>query len=57
MSFATPAAVIPLPRKPKPSALLRWDIYRTAAKAKWISTVEVVDANSAIKLSAKEFNV
>jgi hypothetical protein len=37
--------------------MLRWDIYRTAAKAKWIGTVEAVDADAAIKDAAKEFNV
>jgi hypothetical protein len=25
--------------------MLRWDIYRAAAKAKWIGTVEAVDAD------------
>jgi len=33
---------------------LRWDIYRAAAKAKWIGTVET---DAAIKEAAKEFNI
>jgi hypothetical protein len=37
--------------------MLRWDIYRAAAKAKWIGTVEAVDADAAIKDAAKEFNI
>jgi hypothetical protein len=36
---------------------LRWDIYRAAAKAKWIGTVEADDADAAVKLAAKEYNV
>jgi hypothetical protein len=35
--------------------MLRWDIYRAAAK--WIGTVEAVDADAAIKDAAKEFNI
>jgi hypothetical protein len=37
--------------------VLRWDIYRVAAKAKWIGTVEAVEADAAIKDAAKEFNI
>jgi hypothetical protein len=37
--------------------MLRWDIYRAAAKANWIGTVEAVDADAAIKDAAKEFNI
>ena len=36
---------------------MRWDIYRAAAKARWIGTVEAADADAAIKLAAKEYNV
>ena len=43
------------PRPPQP--VLRWDIYRVAAKAKWIGTVEAVEADAAIKDAAKEFNI
>ena len=44
--------------RPKPQTRpMRWDIYRAAAKAKWIGTVEAVDADAAIKDAAKEFNV
>ena len=49
-------AVTPFkPRPPQPT--LRWDIYRAAAKAKWIGTVEANDADTAIKNAAKEFNI
>ena len=34
--------------------MLRWDVYRAAAKAKWIGTV---DADAAINDAAKEFNI
>jgi hypothetical protein len=37
--------------------ILRWDIYRAAAKAKWIGTVEAADADAAIKEAAKQFDV
>jgi hypothetical protein len=44
-------AVTPLkPRPPQP--LLRWDIYRAAAKAKWLGTVEAVDEEEAIERGA-----
>ena len=36
---------------------MRWDIYRAAAKAKWIGTVEAADADAAIKEAAKQFDV
>ena len=39
----------------KPPPTFRWDIYRAAAKAKWIGTVEAVDADTAI--AAKLFDV
>jgi hypothetical protein len=48
------AKVVKLPRTPQ-ARLTRWDIYRAAAKAKWIGTVEAADA--AIKKAAKEFSI
>lgn len=49
-------AVTPFkPRPPQP--MLRWDIYRAAAKAEWIGTVEAVDADAAIREAAKLYNV
>ena len=41
--------------KPKPLRRLRWDIYRAAAKAKWIGEVEATDEHAAIKAAAMEF--
>ena len=41
----------------KPQALLQWDIYRAAAKTTWIGTVEAADADAAIEVAAKEYNV
>jgi len=41
----------------KPLPLLRWDIYRAAAKAKWIGEVEAADADAAIREAAKEFKI
>ncbi len=44
--------------RPKPQTRpMRWDIYRAAAKAKWIGTVEAADADAAIKEAAKQFDV
>jgi hypothetical protein len=37
--------------------MLRWDIYRAAAKARWIGTVEAVDADAAIREAAKLYNI
>ncbi len=37
--------------------MLRWDIYRAAAKAKWIGTVEAVDADAAIREATKLYNI
>jgi len=36
--------------------LLPWDIYRVAAKAMRIGSVEAGDESSAIEAAAKEFN-
>jgi hypothetical protein len=33
------------------------DIYRAAAKAKWIGTVEAADADAAIREAAKLYNI
>jgi hypothetical protein len=41
----------------KPPPTFRWDIYRAAAKAKWIGTVEAVDADTAIAEAVKRFDV
>ena len=41
------------PQQPLP----RWDIYRAAAKVKWIGTVESVNVDAAIKKAAQEFDV
>jgi hypothetical protein len=41
----------------KPPPMFRWDIYRAAAKAKWIGTVEAAEADAAIKEAAKQFDV
>jgi hypothetical protein len=35
----------------------RWEIYRTASKAKWIDSVEAADADAAIEAAAKEFKI
>jgi len=35
----------------------RWDIYRAAAKARLIGTVEAPDADTAIKVAAVEYRV
>jgi hypothetical protein len=41
------------PFKPRPlHPMLRWDIYRAAAKAKWLGTVEAVDEEEAIERGA-----
>jgi hypothetical protein len=40
---------------PKPQSLLRWDIYKAAAKARWIGTVEATDKREAIEKAAEEF--
>jgi hypothetical protein len=45
------------PLKPRPPQPLRWDIYRAAAKAKWIGTVEAFDADAAIKEAVKLYNI
>jgi hypothetical protein len=39
----------------KPQSLLRWDIYKAAAKARWIGIVEAIDEREAIEKAAEEF--
>ena len=36
---------------------MRWDIYRAAAKAKWLGTVEATNTDAAIEVAAKEYNI
>lgn len=50
------AMVVKLPRKPQ-ARPTRWDIYRAAAKAKLIGTVEAADADTAIEEAVKQFDV
>jgi hypothetical protein len=49
-------AVVKLPRKPEPRPL-KWDVYRAAAKARWIGTVEAPTADAAIKIAAEEYKI
>jgi hypothetical protein len=44
------------PSKPQAPPLL-WDIYKAAAKAKPLGTVEALDADEAIEKAAQEFKV
>ena len=47
-----------MPRKPQSPPPTRWDIYRAGhTPARWIGTVEAVNADAAIEAAAKEFNV
>ena len=50
------AKLLKLPSKAQ-ARPLRWDVYRAAAKAKWVGTVEAPTADAAIKAAAEEFNV
>jgi hypothetical protein len=50
------AKVVKLRLKPQ-ARPTRWDIYRAAVKAKLVGTVEAPDADTAIKVAAKEYNV
>ena len=44
--------------RPKPQTRpIRWDIYRAAAKARLIGTVEAPTADDAIKVAAAEYQV
>ncbi len=44
-----------MPRKPEPPKLTNWNIYKVAATAIWLGTVEAPDKRSAIKKAAEEF--
>jgi hypothetical protein len=44
-------------RKPEqPSKPIIWEIYRAAAKARWIGEVEAADEAEAIAKAAEQFN-
>ena len=43
------------PESPTPPQLRAWDIYKVAAKAKWLGTVEAPDKAAAIEKAAQEF--
>jgi hypothetical protein len=55
--LADTAAMPKQPRKPQSPPLIGWDIYKAAAKAKLIGTVESADEAEAIERGAKEFGV
>jgi hypothetical protein len=42
-----------MPRKPE--LLKSWNVYKVAAKAIWLGTVDAPDKKGAIKAAAKEF--
>jgi hypothetical protein len=44
-------------KKPEPSAPVRWNIYKAAAKAVWLGTVEAADEAAAIEKAAAEYKV
>jgi hypothetical protein len=45
-------------KKPEPPPKpIRWGIYKIAAKAVWLGTVEAADETAAIEKSAAEFKV
>jgi hypothetical protein len=44
-----------MPRKPE--QLKSWTIYKVAAKAIWLGTVEAPDKRTAIEKGAKEFKM
>jgi hypothetical protein len=48
-----------MPKRPSPDKLqptpLSWDIYRAAAKGKWIGTAEATDERDAVEKAAIEF--
>jgi 1,2-phenylacetyl-CoA epoxidase PaaB subunit len=50
------AKLLKLPSKAQ-ARPLRWDVYRAAAKARLIGTVEAPDADTAIKVATDEYNV
>jgi hypothetical protein len=44
-----------MPRKPEPPKPTSWNIYKVAAKAILLGTVEAPDKGTAIKKAAEEF--
>jgi hypothetical protein len=44
-----------MPRKPEPPKPTSWNIYKVAAKAIWLGTVEAPDKGAAVKKAAEEF--
>jgi len=44
-------------RKPDPPPLSTFDVFKIAAKAVWLATVEATDEHDAIEKVAKERNV
>jgi hypothetical protein len=44
-------------KRPEPPKPIRWTIYKIAAKAVWLGTVEAVDGATAIEKGAAEFKV
>ena len=44
-----------MPRKPEPPKPTSWNIYKVAAKAILLGTVEAPDKKAAIEAGAKEF--
>jgi hypothetical protein len=44
-------------RKPEPTKPTSWSIYKAAAKAVWLGTVEAADEVAAIEKAAAEYKV
>jgi len=44
-----------MPRKPEPPEPKIWTIYKVAAKAIWLGTIEAPEKAAAIEKGAKEF--
>ena len=44
-----------MPHKPEPPKPKNWTIYKVAAKAIWLGTVEAPDKKAAIEAGVKEF--
>jgi hypothetical protein len=45
------------PQKPQPPPVSSWDIFRAAAKARPLGTVQATDKREAIEKAAKEFRL
>lgn len=43
--------------KPEPPQILRWSIYKIAARQTWLGEVEAADEREAIEKAAKEFRI